>query len=97
MQRGRHTGRIALGAALLQILGTTAVGAAAAVGLGLDLRSAFVVGAATAISSTLLVVKILVERGELEAAHGRALVGWMIAVLVRSWAPVERKTAGVGH
>jgi CPA2 family monovalent cation:H+ antiporter-2 len=71
--------RIALGAALLQILGTTAVGAAAAVGLGLDLRSAFVVGAATAISSTLLVVKILVERGELEAAHGRALVGWMIA------------------
>jgi monovalent cation:H+ antiporter-2, CPA2 family len=71
--------RIALGAALLQILGTTIVGAAAAVVLGLDLRSAFVLGAATAISSTLLVVKILVERGELEADHGRALVGWMIA------------------
>ncbi len=71
--------RIALGAALLQIIGTTVVGAAAAVLLGLDLRSAFVIGAATAISSTLLVVKILVERGELESTHGRALVGWMIA------------------
>jgi CPA2 family monovalent cation:H+ antiporter-2 len=71
--------RIALGAAVLQILGTTAVGFAAAFALGLDMRSAFVLGAATAISSTLLVVKLLVERGELEAAHGRALVGWMIA------------------
>jgi len=71
--------RIALGAAVLQILGTTVVGFAAALLLGLDTRSAFVLGAATAISSTLLVVKLLVERGELEATHGRALVGWMIA------------------
>jgi CPA2 family monovalent cation:H+ antiporter-2 len=30
------------------------------------------------ISSTLVVVKLLVERGELEATHGRALVGWML-------------------
>jgi CPA2 family monovalent cation:H+ antiporter-2 len=71
--------RIALGAAVLQILGTTAVGFAAALLLGLDARSAFVLGTAAAISSTLLVIKLLVERGELEAAHGRALVGWMIA------------------
>jgi CPA2 family monovalent cation:H+ antiporter-2 len=70
--------RIALGAALLQLLGTTAVAILAALLLGLDGRSAFVVGTAVAISSTLVVVKILVERGELEAAHGRALVGWMI-------------------
>jgi CPA2 family monovalent cation:H+ antiporter-2 len=71
--------RIALGAAVLQILGTTVVGFAAALLLGLDARSAFVLGTAAAISSTLLVIKLLVERGELEAAHGRALVGWMIA------------------
>jgi CPA2 family monovalent cation:H+ antiporter-2 len=70
--------RIAVGAGVLQIAGTAVVGAGAALILGLDGRSAFVVGAALAISSTLLVVKLLVERGELEAAHGRALVGWMI-------------------
>lgn len=70
--------RIAVGAGILQIAGTTVVGAGAALILGLDSRSAFVVGAALAISSTLLVVRLLVERGELEASHGRALVGWMI-------------------
>ena len=70
--------RIAVGAGVLQIVGTTVVGAGAALILGLDSRSAFVVGAALAISSTLLVVRLLVERGELEASHGRALVGWSI-------------------
>ena len=70
--------RVALGAGILQIAGTAAAGAVAGVALGLDLRGAAVAGTALAISSTLVVVKILVERGELEAAHGRALVGWMI-------------------
>jgi len=70
--------RLAVGAATLQVVGTTAIAAVAGVVLGLDGRSAFVIGAATAISSTLVVVKLLVDRGELEAAHGRALVGWSI-------------------
>ncbi|MFH0751648.1 MAG: cation:proton antiporter family protein, partial [Chloroflexota bacterium] len=69
---------IAVGAALLQIAATTIVGAVAAGLLGFDARSAVVIGATLAISSTLVVIKLLVERGELEAAHGRALVGWMI-------------------
>ncbi len=70
--------RVAGGAALLQVAGTTAVAAVAALLVGLDAPSAFVLGAAVAISSTLVVIKILVDRGELEANHGRALVGWMI-------------------
>jgi monovalent cation:H+ antiporter-2, CPA2 family len=70
---------VALGASGLQVVATAVLGAGAALALGLDGRSAFVVGAAIAISSTIIVVKLLVERGELESAHGRALVGWMIA------------------
>ena len=69
---------VAIGGALLQVLATAAAGTAVALPLGLDLRSGAVIGAALAISSTLVVVKILVERGEMDAAHGRALVGWMI-------------------
>ncbi len=69
---------VAVGAAILQIAATTAIGAVAAAALGFDPRSAIVMGVTLAISSTIVVVKILVERGELEAAHGRALVGWMI-------------------
>ena len=70
--------RVAVGAGVTQIIATTAIGAVAAGALGFDHRSAFVMGVMLAISSTIVVVKILVERGELEAAHGRALVGWMI-------------------
>ena len=70
--------RVAVGAGVTQIVATTAIGAVAAGALGFDPRSAFVMGVMLAISSTIVVVKILVERGELEATHGRALVGWMI-------------------
>ncbi len=70
--------RLAIGAGILQILGTTLIAGLAASLLGLDQRSAFVVGAASAISSTLVIVKLLVDRGELESSHGRALVGWSI-------------------
>ena len=69
---------VAVGAALLQIAGTTIAGAFAASVLGFDPRSSVVVGVTLAISSTLVVVKLLVERGELDAIHGRALVGWML-------------------
>jgi CPA2 family monovalent cation:H+ antiporter-2 len=69
---------VAVGAAMLQISATTLAGAVAASVLGFDPRSAVVIGVALAISSTLVVVKLLVERGEMEAVHGRALVGWML-------------------
>jgi CPA2 family monovalent cation:H+ antiporter-2 len=69
---------VAVGAALLQVAATTIAGAMAASLLGFDARSAIVIGVALAISSTLVVIKLLVERGELEAVHGRALVGWML-------------------
>ena len=69
---------IAVGAGLLQVATVTIAGAAVAGLLGFDARSAIVIGVTLSISSTLVVVKLLVERGELEATHGRALVGWML-------------------
>ncbi len=69
---------VAVAAALLQVAGTILAGAAAAGVLGFDARSSLVIGVTLAISSTLVVVKLLVERGELDGTHGRALVGWMI-------------------
>jgi CPA2 family monovalent cation:H+ antiporter-2 len=69
---------IAVGAGLLQVAAVTITGAAVAGLLGFDARSAIVIGVTLSISSTLVVVKLLVERGELEATHGRALVGLML-------------------
>ncbi len=70
--------RVVVPGALLQIVIVTVVGAIAAIPLGLDPRAALVVGAAMAISSTLVVIKVLTDRGELDSLHARTAVGWMI-------------------
>ena len=66
---GRHRSRSSI---------TAVAGAAVAILLGLDAAGAVVIGSAIAISSTLVVLKILVERGELDSLHGRAAIGWMV-------------------
>ncbi len=70
--------RVVVPGAIGQIIVTTLVAGATTILLGLDPLAAVVVGAAVAISSTLVVLKILVERGELDALHGRTAIGWMI-------------------
>jgi len=70
--------RIAVPGAILQVLVTAAAGAAVGIPLGLGVTSAVVVGVAIAISSTVVVLKVLVERGELDSLHGRAAIGWMV-------------------
>ncbi len=64
--------------AIAQILLVTLAGAAVATVLGLDVRAAIVVGGAISISSTLVVLKLLLDRGETDSLHGRVAIGWMI-------------------
>ncbi|MGI9331559.1 MAG: cation:proton antiporter [Gammaproteobacteria bacterium] len=47
-------------------------------GMGLDWRTAFVVGAALSFSSTVLAAKVLEEKRELRAFHGRIAIGILI-------------------
>jgi monovalent cation:H+ antiporter-2, CPA2 family len=70
--------RVVVPGAIGQIIVTTLVAGAASTLLGLEPIAAVVVGAAVAISSTLVVLRILVDRGELDALHGRTAIGWMI-------------------
>lgn len=70
--------RVAIPGAIAQIVGTAAVGSVASVGLGLEPRAALVLGACLSISSTIVVLKLLIERGELDSLHGRTAIGWMI-------------------
>ena len=75
----RRVWRVAVPGAIAQIVITTVAGTA--VGDPARARAssaAVVIGAAIAISSTLVVLKILVERGELDSLHGRAAIGWMV-------------------
>jgi CPA2 family monovalent cation:H+ antiporter-2 len=70
--------RVALPGGILQIALVLLTGGALALGLGLGVREAFVVGACLSISSTLVVIKSLIDRGELDSLHGRTAIGWSI-------------------
>ncbi len=74
--------RIVLGLGLSQVVATLAAvfGAGALAGdlLGIGWPGAFALGAALAMSSTAIVMKLLAERLELETEHGRRIVGVLL-------------------
>lgn len=74
----RAVGRVALPGGTAQIVLVLATGAAVMIGLGSELREALVVGACLSLSSTLVVLKSLLDRGEMDSLHGRAAIGWSI-------------------
>ncbi|MAE94130.1 MAG: hypothetical protein CL910_05665, partial [Deltaproteobacteria bacterium] len=78
VDRVRRLLRAGLGAGALQVGGTLAIVSAVAVSIGLPWRTALVLGALVAMSSTALVVRLLGERGEVHAPHGQ----FAIAILL---------------
>ena len=78
IERLRQFWRPALTAGGLQVTLTLVAVAGLAAGLGLEWRRALVLGALIAMSSTALVMRMLAERGELEAPHGQLAVGILL-------------------
>jgi CPA2 family monovalent cation:H+ antiporter-2 len=74
----RSVGRIVIPGGVAQVLLVLASGALVMVLLGTDVREAFIVGACLSLSSTIVVLKQLIDRGEMDSVHGRAAVGWSI-------------------
>ena len=70
-----RVGRVALGGGLLQIVVTGAAGYGAGLLLGLDTLAAAFLGAIVALSSTVVALRVLGDRGELETIHGRITTG----------------------
>jgi monovalent cation:H+ antiporter-2, CPA2 family len=70
--------RVALPGAVAQIVVILLVGAGLTMGLGFEPRAALVLGAALSLSSTLVVLKLLIDRGEMDSLHGRTAIGWAI-------------------
>jgi len=74
----RGVRRVALLAGIAQIVLTVALGVAVARGLGLGNDAGLVLGAAMALSSTMVVLKLLDGRRELDAPHGRVAIGMLL-------------------
>jgi Kef-type K+ transport system membrane component KefB len=75
LERIREVGRVAVIAGLGQVAFTAAGGTAIAWFLGYDLLTALFVGVALTFSSTVVVVKVLDDKGELDTLYGRIAVG----------------------
>lgn len=70
--------RVAIPAALLQVALVVAAAPAFAVIAGLPFRESILLGMAASISSTVVLVRVLEERGLMGSDTGRTLVGWLI-------------------
>jgi len=71
-------GRVAVIGGIAQILLTTAVGFGLGYGVGLNLTGSAFFGFIIAMSSTMVVLKLLMDRGELDTTHGRILLGILL-------------------
>ena len=71
-------GPVALTTGIGQIIITGSLGYVIAIALGLNSISAFYVGIALTFSSTIIIVKLLSDRREIDALHGRIALGILI-------------------
>jgi len=74
----RRLGRIVWGAGPLQLGGTILLMGAAGLAAGYGLRRGLFFGFLVALSSTAIVLKLLMDRGEMDSPHGRLLIGILI-------------------
>ena len=74
----RSVGRVAMVAGLGQMAMTAAFGYVIALALGMSTMTAFYVAAALTFSSTVIIVKLLSDKREIDALHGRIALGILI-------------------
>ena len=74
----RAIGRGAVGAALVQLALSGGGGYALGLAFGLGALEAFYLGLGLALSSTVIVIKLLSDRDEIDQLHGRLAVGILI-------------------
>jgi CPA2 family monovalent cation:H+ antiporter-2 len=70
--------KVAIGGGIFQILVTTGLGIGLSTLMGWPLREAVTLGFLISISSTMVVIGMLADRGELESVHGRVMIGILL-------------------
>lgn len=71
-------GAVALATGVGQIVFTSAIGYVIALAMGMDWLSAAYVAVALTFSSTIIIVKLLSDKKEIDSLHGRIAVGFLI-------------------
>ncbi|MDR7420730.1 MAG: cation:proton antiporter, partial [Armatimonadota bacterium] len=78
VQMIRTVGPVALATGIGQVVFTSVVGFGIALALGMDWLTAAYVAVALTFSSTIIIVKLLSDKREIDALHGRIAVGFLI-------------------
>lgn len=78
LQHVRHIGPVALATGLGQLTFTIVVGFALTLALGKSWLEALYIAVALTFSSTIIIVKLLSDKRELDSLHGRIAVGFLI-------------------
>ena len=93
----RQLGPVALVTGLGQVVFTTIFGFLIALALGLDPRTAIYVAVALTFSSTIIIVKLLSDKREIDSLHGRIALGFLIVQdIVVVLAMIVLSAIGVG-
>ena len=74
----RTLGRVALATGLGQVLFTSLIGYFLAMAMGLEPVAALYIAVALTFSSTIIIVKLLSDKKEIDTLHGRIAVGFLI-------------------
>ena len=74
----RTVGPVAVASGLGQVVFTSVVGFVIALGLGLEPMAAAYVAVALTFSSTIIIVKLLSDKREVDTLHGRIAIGFLI-------------------
>ncbi|MEX2035624.1 MAG: cation:proton antiporter [Xanthobacteraceae bacterium] len=74
----RNLGRVAVATGLGQVIFTAVFGFGICVALGLDVVTSSYVSVALTFSSTIIIVKLLSDKRELDSLHGRIALGFLI-------------------
>jgi Kef-type K+ transport system membrane component KefB/Trk K+ transport system NAD-binding subunit len=74
----KTTGRVALATGIGQIVFTSVIGFFIAIALGISLIGSVYIAVALTFSSTIIIVKLLSDKKEIDSLHGRIAVGFLI-------------------
>lgn len=93
----RTLGMVSLATGLGQVAFTSVIGFFLGLGLGMDVTSALYVSVALTFSSTIIIVKLLSDKREVDSLHGRIAIGFLIVQdLVVVLAMMVLSSVGVG-
>jgi Kef-type K+ transport system membrane component KefB len=93
----RSVGLVAAATGIGQVLFTALIGFVICIALGMDWLTSFYIAVALTFSSTIIVIKLLSDKGEIGSLHGRIALGFLIVQdIVVVFAMVVLSTLGVG-